>query len=71
MIIWVNKIMFKFIKKTFIALLSFSGSLAITFISLNSEPCVTRPMLIDLNPGEHYQRLHHYRFMVSLGMCSE
>ena len=49
--------MFGFIKKMFIRLLSFSGSLAsmanvssfTTYISLNSQPCMTRPTLFDLN----------------------
>ena len=33
----------------FIGLLSFTGSLASKFISLNNEQCDTRPFLIDLN----------------------
>ena len=46
--------MFGFIKKTFIGLLRFSGSLAsmtivsklTVFISLNNQPCMTRPTLL-------------------------
>ena len=42
--------MFKFIKQKFIALLNFIVSLATKCISLNDEPCLFRPALIDLNP---------------------
>ena len=34
----------------FVGLLSFSGSLATKYMSLNNEKCKTRPFLIDLNP---------------------
>ena len=52
--------MFRLIKQVFMALLSFSGSLACmanvpnftTFTSLNNQPCKTRPTLIDLNLDE-------------------
>ena len=48
-----HRIMFKFIKQAFISLLSFSGSLdclaklsdQTKCISLNNEPCLTRPSL--------------------------
>ena len=51
--------MFRFIKKVFIVLLSFSRSLGCkvnvsnfsTSISLNNQPCMTRPAINDLNPG--------------------
>ena len=33
-----------------IVLLSFSESLATKCVSLNNEPCMARPTLIDLNP---------------------
>ena len=49
----------------FIAL-SFNGSLTTKYISLNNEPHLARPMLIDFNPDELSQGLHHYPFMVSL-----
>ena len=42
--------MFKFIKQKSIALLNFIVSLATKCISLNDEPCLFRPALIDLNP---------------------
>ena len=44
--------MFSLIKQVFIVLLSFSKSLAIKCVSLNNEPCMIRPTLIDLNPAE-------------------
>ena len=55
--------MFSFIKQVFIILLSFSSSL----ISLNDEPCMISPTLIDLNPVE----LKYYPFMIRLDKCSE
>ena len=59
--------MFRLIKRVFInALLSFSGSLATKCMSLNNEPCVIRPNLIDLNPVE----LNYYSFIISLDKCS-
>ena len=59
------KIMFGLIKNAFIALLSFSGYLAgmvrisywTRYISLNNQPCMTRPDFIDLNPDEYNQGL--------------
>ena len=51
--------MFRFIKKTLIGLLSFSGSLQTKCRSLNNEQCKTRPFLIDLNPIE----LKYYRLL--------
>ena len=64
------KIMFKFIKKGFIVLLVcycvVSGSFATKCISLNNEPCLVRPILIDLNQNE----FHYYLFMVSLNRCN-
>ena len=56
----------------FIALLSFSSSLArvaevrTKCLSLNDEPCMIRPTLIDLNPVE----LKHCPFMIRLDKCS-
>ena len=52
-------------------LLSFSGSLAAKYISLNNQSCVSRPTLINLNPGEHNQVLNLYSFMVNLDKCDE
>ena len=57
--------MFRLTKQLFIALLSFRESLAITAnvskfttcISLNNQQCMTRPILIDLNPDEYNQDL--------------
>ena len=62
--------MLKFIKQAFVLLLSFIGSLArvakvsdrTKCVSLNNEPWLARPTLIDLKPNE----LHYYPFNVSL-----
>ena len=40
--------MFRLIKKAFIRLLSFTGSLETKYVSLNTELCMTRPTLINL-----------------------
>ena len=58
--------MFRLIKHLFIALLSLSGSLATKCVSLNNEPCMIRPTIIDLNSVEH----NYYSFMVCLDKCS-
>ena len=58
--------MFSLIKQVFIALLSFSRSLATKCVSLNTKPCMTRPFLFVLNPFE----LKYYPFMISLDQCS-
>ena len=47
-------------------LLSFSSSLATKCVSLNDEPHMIRPSLIDLNPFE----LQYYPFMISLDKCN-
>ena len=55
-------------------LLSFSESLTsmttvsnfTTYISLNKQPCMTRPNLIDLNLDEYNQGLRYYPFIVNL-----
>ena len=38
----------------------------IKYVSLNNEPCMIRPTVIDLNPFE----LNNYPFMISLDKCS-
>ena len=58
--------MFTLIKHVFTALLSSSISLATKFLSLNNEPCMVRPTLIDLNPIE----LKYYSFLVCLDKCN-
>ena len=64
------RIMFTLLKHMFIALLGFNGSLATKCVSLNNEPCMTRPTLIDLNSIE----LNYCSFMISLdkfnGSCN-
>ena len=42
--------MFRLIKQLFIAFLSFSGSSATKYVSLNNESCMIRPTLADLDP---------------------
>ena len=44
--------MFWLLKQVFPALLSFSGSLATNYVSLNNEPLIIRSTRIDLNPIE-------------------
>ena len=57
--------MFDLIKQVLIVLLSFSESLPTKCGSLNDEPLMVRPILIDLNPIE----LKYYPFMISLDKC--
>ena len=49
------------IKQLLILLLSFSSSLATKCLSLNDEPCMVRPTLIDLNTAN----LKYYPFVIS------
>ena len=58
--------MFTLIKQMFIALLSFTGSLATKCVSLDSETCMTGLTLIDSNSIE----LNFYSFMISLDKCN-
>ena len=58
--------MFGLIKQVFIALLSFSGSSATRYVSLNTEPYLIRPTPIDLNLVE----LNYYPFLITLDKCS-
>ena len=58
--------MFKLIKQVFIGLLSFSASLLTKCMSLNNEPCMTRPTLIELDPV----KFNYYPFMISLDKCN-
>ena len=41
--------MFRLLKQVFITLFGFSGSLATKCESLNNEPCMIRPTLINLS----------------------
>ena len=68
--------MFSLIKQVFFVLLSFIVLLSLSmrrwFLwpkqcpSLNDEPCIVRPTLIDLNPVE----IKYYPFKISLDKCS-
>ena len=70
--------MLRFIKEVFITLLTFSGSLAGMVnvsnfkrcTSLNNQPCMARPTLIDLNLDKYNQELRYYPFIVSLDRCN-
>ena len=62
--------MFSLIKPVFTVLLIFSSFLAhdqTECLFLNDEPCMVRPILIDLNPVE----LKYYPYIISLDKCSE
>ena len=52
--------------RLFIALLSFSESLATKCLFFNDQLCMVRPTLIDMNPAE----LKYYPFMISLNKCT-
>ena len=58
--------MFWLIKQAFMALLSFSESLATKCVSLDNEPCMTKPTLVDLNHIE----LDYYSFIMNLDKCN-
>ena len=58
--------MFWLLKQVFIVLLSFSGSLATKFVSLNNEPLMTMVTFVDSNSIE----LNYYLFMISLDKCN-
>ena len=68
--------MFRLTRKPFIALLSFSGSLAsivspdhIKCISLNNQECISPTALINLYPNEYNEGLHYYPFAVNVDRC--
>ena len=60
--------MFRLVKQVFTALLAsmVNASNFTTYISLNNQPCMTRPTLIGLITDEHNQGLHYYQFLVNL-----
>ena len=64
--------MFSHMKQVFTVLLTFSESSAHTAkvgtkcLSLNDEPCLVRPIFIDLNHVE----FKYYSFMISLAKCN-
>ena len=47
-----NNKMLNFIKQLLTGLLSFSSSSTTKCVSLNDEPCIIRPNLMDLHPVE-------------------
>ena len=58
--------MFWLLKQVFFVLLSFSGSLATKFVSLNNEPLMIMATSVDSNSIE----LNYYLFMISLDKCN-
>ena len=40
------------------------------YISLDNQPCMTRPTLININPDKHNQGLRYYLFMVNLDISN-
>ena len=58
--------MVSLIKQVLVVFLSFSSSLATKCLFLNDEPCMVKPILIDMNPAE----LKYYPFMTSLDKCN-
>ena len=71
--------MFGLIKKTtFISLLSFIGLIARVFeasdqtkcISLNNQPCTTRPTLMNINSDKCSQGWYYYSFLVKISRCN-
>ena len=70
--------MFRLIKKAFIALLNFSISIAgeangsnfTLCLSLNNQPCMNRPTLIDLDSDEYNQGLHYHPFTINVDRCN-
>ena len=54
------KVIFRLIKQAFIALFSFSGSLATKFASLNKKTCMNISIRIDL----YLLRRNYYPFIV-------
>ena len=65
------KIMFGFIKKMFIGVLTsiVNGSNHTKCLSLNNQQCMTQPTLINLHPNEYTQGIHCYPFAANLGRC--
>ena len=62
--------MFTLIKQVYFVLLSFNEFLATRCLSLNDEPCLVTPPIIDMNLVE----LRYYPFMIKLnkytGSCN-
>ena len=58
--------MFGLVKQVFIAVLSFSGSLATKCMPLNNEQYMIRPTLIDLNPVE----FKYYQLVISFNITN-
>ena len=59
--------MVKSFKQVFITLLSFDKSLLTKFVSLNNQPCMLRPTLVDINSKEPL----YYPFAVKCDRCCD
>ena len=66
-----HKIMFGFIKKIFIVLLTslVNASSHTIYISLSNQQFRIQPTLINLHPNGYSQELHYYSFAVNLNRC--
>ena len=62
--------MFTSIEQVFIALLSFTSTLATKFISSNNEAYMNQLTLVKLNPDEYNQDLYHHQFIFSINRCN-
>ena len=65
------KIMFRFLKKIFIALLTaiVSESNHTKCVSLSNRKFMTQPIFLNLNPNECSQEFHCYPFAVKWDRC--
>ena len=67
---WKTILLLEFLKSLFIVILDSGRSLTsrnIKCISLNNEPCLAKPKVINLNPDE----LHYSTFMIDLNKCGK
>ena len=66
------KIMFSFIKKIFIGLLTGLdyGPNHTKCVLLSNQKCMTQPTLINIHPNEYSQEFHYYSFAVKLNRCA-
>ena len=58
--------MLRLVKQMFIRLLIFSAPLATKCMSLNNEPCITRPTFIDVD----LLKFSYYPFLINSDKCN-
>ena len=65
------KIMFGYIKKVFVVLLTgiVSASDHTKCVLFSNQKCLTQPILINLHPNAYGQELNYYPFAVKLDRC--